>query len=130
MKVYFKKKIHLSNDMLKNKKTFSITEYLTDSGKYSIKNNKLINFKLFNLEQKNKDLGNGFIASSEMWKVNNNVYTIPFNHMKITREINKYKVNDKLFYIKEVIDNNIISDYILTTYTIGDKRLMQELNKL
>ena len=128
MKIYFTKKISCKDFKIDSQ--FVIVEYLTNNGKYTIKNNKLVRYKLNNICGNNKNLGNGFTASSEIWKLNDNVFTIPYNHVKIERDIVKYKIDEKLFYIKETVNNKIKSDYFLTNYRLGDKRLIKILNEL
>ena len=129
MKIYFKKKItkkYFNNNVNK----FTIDEYLTENGKYTIKNNKLVHYKLENLGGSDKDLGNGYYVSSEIWKINENVFTIPYHHIKVKRNILKYKIDDKLCYIEETLNDQYNSDYLLTSYKIGDTRLNELLNKL
>lgn len=129
MKIYFDKKI--STELFNNGiSKFTIIEYLTENGKYTIKNNKLVQYVLENLSNKDKELTEGFYASSEIWKINEDVYTLPFNHVKILRVIVKYKLNDKIYYVEETINNNLSSNYILTNYKLGDTRLINILNSL
>ena len=129
MKIYFKKNIS-KEKFNKNVSRFTIIEYLTENGKYTIKNNKLVQYTLENLNKKDKDITDGFICSSEIWKINVNVYSIPFNYCKIIRKIIKYKMNDNLYLIKETINESLTSDYILTSYKLGDPRLVSILNSL
>ena len=129
MKIYFKKKIS-KEKFNKEVSKFTIIEYLTENGKYTIKNNKLVQYTLDNLINQDKEITDGFIGSSEIWKLNENVYSIPFNHCKIVRKIIKYKMNDNLYLIEETINDNLKSDYILTNYKLGDVRLVNTLNKL
>jgi hypothetical protein len=129
MKIYFKKKITKKN-FNKNVNKFTIVEYLTENGKYTIKNNKLVHYKLENIGGCDKDLGNGYYASSEIWKINENVFTIPFNHIKVKRNILKYKIDDKLFYIEETINEEYTTSYLLSGYRIGESKLKELLNKL
>lgn len=129
MKIYFKKKI--SKDKFnKEVSKFTIIEYLTENGKYTIKNNKLVQYTLENLSNQDKEITDGFIGSSEIWKLNENVYSIPFHHCRIVRKIIKYKMNDNLYLIEETINDNLRSDYILTNYKLGDLRLVNTLNSL
>ena len=79
---------------------------------------------------KDKEITDGFFSSSEIWKLNENVFTIPFNHIKIVRNIVKYKMNDNFYYVEETINDNLLSNYILTNYKLGDTRLINLLNKL
>ena len=53
MKIYFNKKISKQN-FNKGTSKFTIIEYLTDSGKYTIKNNKLVQYVLENLNSKGR----------------------------------------------------------------------------
>lgn len=129
MKIYFKKKI-TKDAFDKGVSKFTIVEYLTENGKYTKKNNKLVHYVLENLINKDKEIADGFFSSSEIWKLNENVFTIPFNHTKIIRNIVKYKMNDNFYYIEETINNNLLSNYILTSYKLGDTRLVNILNKL
>lgn len=129
MKIYFKKNI--TKDAFKNGiSNFTIVEYLTENGKYTKKNNKIVHYVLENLMNKDKEIADGFFLSSEIWKLNENVFSIPFNHVKIVRNIVKYKMNDNFYYIEEIINDNLLSNYILTNYKLGDTRLIQLLNKL
>ena len=129
MKIYFKKKI-TKDAFNKGVSKFTIVEYLTENGKYTKKNNKLVHYVLENLMNKDKEIADGFFSSSEIWKLNENVFTIPFNHKKIIRNIVKYKMNDNFYYVEETINNNLLSNYILTNYKLGDTRLVTLLNKL
>ena len=129
MKIYFNKKISKQN-FNKGTSKFTIIEYLTDSGKYTIKNNKLVQYVLENLNSKDKELTDGFFASTEIWKINEDVYAIPFNHIKISRDIIKYKMNDGFYYVEEIINNTMSSNYILTNFKLGDTRLINILNSL
>ena len=129
MKIYFKKNISKQH-FDKGTSKFTIIEYLTDNGKYTIKNNKLVQYVLENLNSKDKELTDGFFASTEIWKINEDVYTLPFNHIKISRDIIKYKMNDGFYYVEELINNNMSSNYILTSYKLGDTRLTKILNSL
>ena len=129
MKIYFKKKI-TKDAFNKGVSKFTIIEYLTENGKYTKKNNKLVHYVLENLMNKDKEIADGFFSSSEIWKLNENVFTIPFNHKKIIRNIVKYKMNDNFYYVEETINNNLLSNYILTNYKLGDTRLVSLLNKL
>lgn len=129
MKIYFKKKI-TKDAFNKGVSKFTIIEYLAENGKYTKKNNKLVHYVLENLMNKDKEIADGFISSSEIWKLNENVFTIPFNHKKIVRNIVKYKMNDNFYYVEETINNNLLSNYILTNYKLGDTRLVSLLNKL
>ena len=129
MKIYFKKKI-TKDGFNKGVSKFTIVEYLTENGKYTKKNNKLVHYVLENLMNKDKEIADGFFSSSEIWKLNENVFTIPFNHKKIIRNIVKYKMNDNFYYVEETINNNLLSNYILTNYKLGDTRLVSLLNKL
>jgi predicted nuclease of restriction endonuclease-like (RecB) superfamily len=129
MKIYFNKKIS-KQQFNKGTSKFTIIEYLSDNGKYTIKNNKLTQYVLENLNSKDKELIDGFFASTEIWKINEDVYTIPFNHVRITREITKYKMNDNFYFVEEVINNNMSSNYILTNYKLGDTRIIKILNSL
>ena len=129
MKIYFNKKI--STELFNNGTSkFTIIEYLTENGKYTIKNNKLVQYLLDNLSNKDKELTEGFFSSSEIWKINEYVYTLPFNHIKILRNIVKYKLNDKIYYVEETINNKLSSNYILTNYKLGDTRLIKILDRL
>lgn len=129
MKIYFQKNI--SKQFFKNGiSRFEIIEYLTFSGKYTIKNNKLIQYKLENLNGIDKQLPNGFIGSSEIWKKSENVFNIPYEHVMVTRNITKYKYNDNIYYVEELINNNLTSNYLLTTYRLGDSRLNHILESL
>ena len=129
MKIYFKKNI--TKDAFKNGiSNFTIVEYLTENGKYTKKNNKIVHYVLENLMNKDKEIADGFFSSSEIWKLNENVFTIPFNHVKIVRNIVKYKMNDNFYYVEETINDNLSSNYILTNFKLGDTRLIQLLNKL
>lgn len=129
MKIYFKKKIPI-NYFKNGTSQFDIVEYLTESGKYTMKNNKLVKYNLENLDGTDKELHNGFVGSSEIWKRCEDVFNIPYNHVKIVRSITKYKYNDNLYYVEELINNEITSNYILTTYRLGDSRLNDILKKL
>lgn len=129
MKIYFNKNITKDgfNSGISN---FTIYEYLTENGKYTKKNNKIVHYVLENLMNKDKEIADGFFSSSEIWKLNENVFTIPFNHIKIVRNIVKYKMNDNFYYVEETINDNLLSNYILTNYKLGDTRLINLLNKL
>jgi len=125
MKIYFQKE-----KFNKEVNRFTIVEYLTENGKYTIKNNKLVQYTLENLNNKDKEVADGFIGSSEIWKLNENVYSIPYNYCKIIRKIIKYKMNDNLYLIEETINDSLSNDYILTSYKLGDSRLVSILNSL
>lgn len=129
MKIYFQKNIS-KEKFNKEVNRFTIVEYLTENGKYTIKNNKLVQYTLENLNNKDKEIADGFIGSSEIWKLNENVYSIPYNYCKIIRKIIKYKMNDNLYLIEETINDSLSSDYILTSYKLGDSRLVSILNSL
>jgi len=129
MKIYFQKNIS-KEKFNKEVNRFTIVEYLTENGKYTIKNNKLVQYTLENLNNKDKEVADGFIGSSEIWKLNENVYSIPYNYCKIIRKIIKYKMNDNLYLIEETINDSLSNDYILTSYKLGDSRLVSILNSL
>lgn len=129
MKIYFKKK-NTKKNFNKNVNKFTIVEYLTENGKYTVKNNKLVHYKLENLGGDDKDLGNGYYVSSEIWKLDENVFTIPYHHVKVNRNILKYKIDDKLSYIEETINNQYSTNYLLTSYKIGEAKLKEVLNRL
>lgn len=129
MKIYFNKNI-TKEQFNKGTSKFTIIEYLTENGKYTIKNNKLVHYVLENLTNKDKQLLDGFFASSEIWKLDDNVFSLPYNHIKIIRSIIKFKLNDSFYYVEETINNKYTSNYILTNYKLGDTRLIQLLTKL
>tara|TARA_Y100001980_G_C14541376_1_gene319332 strand:- start:1612 stop:2001 length:390 start_codon:yes stop_codon:yes gene_type:complete len=129
MKIYFNKNIS-KVQFNKGTSKFTIIEYLTENGKYTIKNNKLVHYVLENLTNKDKQIVDGFFASSEIWKLNEDVFMLPFNHVKIIRNIVKYRLNESFYYVEETINNKVLSNYILTNYKLGDSRLIHFLNEL
>ena len=94
-----------------SKKEYKITNVLTKRGKYKIKGDELILYKLVSSKEIEYE---NFLITEICWKQKEKEYNIPFNHYILKRNIIEYSIVENLKFIFEIIDNKIIDFYLKT----------------
>jgi len=98
-----------------SKKEYEITTILTKRGKYKIKGDELILFKLVSKNSKEIEYKKKlFLISEYFWEKKEKEYNIPFNHHILKRNIVEYSIVENLKVIFEMINNKIIDFYFKT----------------
>lgn len=133
MKIYIKKfKLpSISNDIeykkIVNNKTFLLTHY----GKIEVTPNSL---KTFILENSHVSEVENFIKdyncffSQENWKYSGKTQIVPTEHEPICIVYESYEITEKLHFVLEKKDEEIIDFYFDTSYSLDNYHLKEELN--
>jgi hypothetical protein len=132
MKIYIEK-INISEKALMdcNCNNTKKNMYLTEFGKAEYYKNLCY---LYKLEKSTLESSSNFIKNTtvyfldEQWKVYNKQHNLPFNHIPIQINYKNYPITEKLSYVLEKENENIIDTYFLTSYTIDNYHLKEELN--
>ena len=133
MKIYLKEleQPNISNDIeykkILNNKTFLLTHY----GKIEVTPNSL---KKFILENSQVSQDNNFIKnyncffSQENWKYSGKTHIVPTEHEPISIIYESYEITEKLQFVLEKKDDEIIDFYFDTSYSLDNFHLKEELN--
>lgn len=133
MKIYIKefKLPNISNDFeykkIVNNKTFLLTHY----GKIEVTPNSLKTFILENsdvFEDKHFITNYNCLFSQESWKYSGKPQIIPTEHEPVCIVYESYEITEKLQFVLEKKEDEIIDYYFDTSYSLDNYHLKEELN--
>lgn len=133
MKIYIKEfKIpNISNDDEYKKIVYNKTFLLTHYGKIEVTPNSL---KTFVLENSDVSQDENFIKnynclfSQENWKYSGKTQIVPTEHEPVCIVYESYAITEKLHFVVEKKENEMIDFYFDTSYSLDNYHLKEELN--
>lgn len=133
MKIYVKefKLPNISNDSEYKKTINSKTFLLTHYGKIEVTPNSLKTFILENSdvsENKNFIKNYNCLFSQESWKYSGKTQIIPTEHEPVCIVYESYEITEKLHFVLEKKEDEIIDFYFDTSYSLDNYHLKEELN--
>lgn len=133
MKIYVKefKLPNISNDSEYKKTINSKTFLLTHYGKIEVTPNSLKTFILENSdvsENKNFIKNYNCLFSQESWKYSGKTQIIPTEHEPVCIVYESYEITEKLQFVLEKKEDEIIDFYFDTSYSLDNYHLKEELN--